>query len=123
MITDWINNTLYPYLFDSLDTALLELNLERFSGGWRSSLKLDLSNPKTNRKDKTVVTKKAIGTILEQGGERKSIIDYVMGRDSITFIEAVNKLATIVGLQVPKGDYEDYRKDSIKTNLFISKYY
>ena len=117
MITDWINNTLYPYLFDSLDTALPELNLERFSGGWRSSLKLDLSNPKINRKDKTVVTKKAIGTILEQGGERKSIIDYIMGRDSITFIEAVNKLADIVGLQVPKGDHEEYRKDSIKANL------
>jgi DNA primase len=117
MITDWINNTLYPYLFDSLDTALPELNLESFSGGWRSSLKLDLSNPKDNRKDKTVVTKKAIGRILEQGGANLSIIDYVMGRDSITFIEAVNKLANIVGLQVPKGDYEEYRKDSIKANL------
>jgi DNA primase len=117
MIKDWINNTLYPYLFDSLDTALPELNLERFSGGWRSSLKIDLSNPKDNRKDKTVVTKKAIGRILEQGGANLSIIDYVRGRDSITFIEAVNKLANIVGLQVPKGDYEDYKKDSIKANL------
>jgi DNA primase len=117
MITDWINNTLYPYLFDSLDTALPELNLERFSGGWRSSLKLDLSNSKDNRKDKTEIGKKYIGRINEWGGANLSIIDYVMGRDSITFIEAVNKLADIVGLQVPKGDYEDYRKDSIKANL------
>jgi DNA primase catalytic core len=119
MITDWINNTLYPYLFDSLDTALPELNLERFSKGWRSSLKLDLSNPKKSRKDKTVVTKRVIGRILEQGQgvANLSIIDYVMSRDSISFIEAVNKLANIVGLQVPKGDYEDYRKDSIKANL------
>lgn len=117
MITDWINNTLYPYLFDSLDTALPELNLERFSGGWRSSLKLDLSNSKDNRKDKTEIGKKYIGRINEWGGANLSIIDYVMGRDSITFIEAVNKLATIVGLQVPKGDYEEYRKDSIKANL------
>jgi DNA primase len=117
MITDWINNTLYPYLFDSLDTALPELNLERFSGGWRSSLKLDLSNSKDNRKDKTEIGKKYIGRINEWGGANLSIIDYVMGRDSITFIEAVNKLANIVGLQVPKGDYEDYRKDSIKANL------
>jgi DNA primase len=117
MITDWINNTLYPYLFDSLDTALPELNLERFSGGWRSSLKLDLSNSKDNRKDKTEIGKKYIGRINEWGGANLSIIDYVMGRDSITFIEAVNKLANIVGLQVPKGDYEDYKKDSIKANL------
>jgi len=117
MITDWINNNLYPSLFDCLDTALPELNLESFSGGWRSSLKLDLSNPKENRKDKTVISKKAIGRILEQGGANLSIVDYLISRDSITFIEAVNKLANIVGLQVPKGDYEDYRKDSIKANL------
>ena len=117
MITDWINNNLYPSLFDCLDTALPELNLESFSGGWRSSLKLDLSNPKENRKDKTVISKKAIGRILEQGGANLSIVDYVISRDSITFIEAVNKLANIVGLQVPKGDYEDYKKDSIKANL------
>lgn len=117
MITDWINNNLYPSLFDCLDTALPELNLESFSGGWRSSLKLDLSNPKENRKDKTVISKKAIGRILEQGGANLSIVDYLISRDSITFIEAVNKLANIVGLQVPKGDYEDYKKDSIKANL------
>jgi DNA primase len=117
MITDWINNNLYPSLFDCLDTALPELNLESFSGGWRSSLKLDLSNPKINRKDKTVISKKAIGRMLEQGGANLSILDYVINRDSITFIEAVNKLANIVGLQVPKGDYEDYKKDSIKANL------
>jgi len=117
MITDWINNNLYPSLFDCLDTALPELNLESFSGGWRSSLKLDLSNPKENRKDKTVISKKAIGRILEQGGANLSIVDYLISRDSITFIEAVNKLANIVGLQVPKGDYEDYWKDSIKANL------
>ena len=117
MITDWINNNLYPSLFDCLDTALPELNLESFSKGWRSSLKLDLSNSKDNRKDKTEIGKKYIGRINEWGGANLSIIDYVMSRDSITFIEAVNKLATIVGLQVPKGDYEDYKKDSIKTNL------
>ena len=117
MITDWINNNLYPSLFDCLDTALPELNLESFSKGWRSSLKLDLSNPKENRKDKTVISKKAIGRILEQGGANLSIVDYLISRDSITFIEAVNKLANIVGLQVPKGDYEDYKKDSIKANL------
>ena len=117
MITDWINNNLYPSLFDCLDTALPELNLESFSGGWRSSLKLDLSNSKDNRKDKTEIGKKYIGRINEWGGANLSIIDYVMSRDSITFIEAVNKLANIVGLQVPKGDYDEYRSDSIKTNL------
>jgi DNA primase len=117
MITDWINNNLYPSLFDCLDTALPELNLESFSKGWRSSLKLDLSNSKDNRKDKTEIGKKYIGRINEWGGANLSIIDYVMSRDSITFIEAVNKLANIVGLQVPKGDYDEYRSDSIKTNL------
>jgi hypothetical protein len=61
MITDWINNTLYPTLYESIDTALPEFNFERFSGGWRSSLKLDLNNPKIKRQDKTVVSNKATG--------------------------------------------------------------
>ena len=60
-ITDWIKDELYPNLFEVIDTALPEFSFCRWSGGWRSSLKLDLTSPKTKRKDKTVVSKKAPG--------------------------------------------------------------
>ena len=105
-ITDWIKYELYPTLFDSIDIALPEFSFKRFSGGWRSSLKLDLSNPKQRRPDKTVVTTKAPGRILEQGGEVLTLVDYVIRRDGVEFIEAVKTLADVVNLQLPKGDFD-----------------
>ena len=111
-ITDWIKYELYPSLFESIDTALPEFSFKRFSGGWRSSLKIDLSNPKERRADKTVVSKKAPGYILENGGEVVGLVDYVMRRDRVEFIQAVKTLADVVGLQLPKGEFnqEGYQR-------------
>ncbi len=111
-ITDWIKDELYPNLFEVIDTALPEFSFCRWSGGWRSSLKLDLTSPKTKRKDKTVVSKKAPGYILEQGGDVLSLVDYVMRRDGVEFIQAVKTLADVVGLQLPKGEFnqESYQR-------------
>lgn len=111
-ITDWIKYELYPTLFERVDTALPELSFNRFPGGWRSSLKLDLTSPKTKRKDKTVVSKKAPGYILEQGGDVLSLVDYVIKRDGVEFIQAVKTLADVVGLQLPKGEFnqESYQR-------------
>jgi DNA primase len=43
--------------------------------------------------------------ILENGGESLSLVDYVMRRDVVDFIQAVKTLADVVGLQLPKGDF------------------
>lgn len=111
-ITDWIKDELYPNLFESIDRALPEFSFCRWSGGWRSNLKLDLTSPKTKRKDKTVVSKKAPGYILEQGGDVLSLVDYVIKRDGVEFIQAVKTLADVVGLQLPKGEFnqESYQR-------------
>ena len=111
-ITDWIKHELYPSLFQSIDIALPEFEFKSFSGGWRSSLKIDLSDPKKRRADKTVVSKKAPGLILEQGGEVLSLVDYIIRRDGVEFIQAVKTLADVVGLTLPKGDFnqESYQR-------------
>jgi DNA primase len=110
-ITDWIKYELYPNLFEVIDTALPEHNFKRYSGGWRSKTYLD-GSPHKNRADKTVVTKKAPGYILEQGGDILSLVDYVMRRDGVEFIQAVKTLADVVGLQLPKGEFnqESYQR-------------
>jgi DNA primase catalytic core len=110
-ITDWIKYELYPTLFESIDTALPEHNFKRYSGGWKSKTYLDGSSHK-DRADKTVVSKKAPGWILENGGDTLSLVDYVMKRDGVEFIQAVNTLAKAVGLQLPKGnfDQESYQR-------------
>jgi len=103
-ITDWIKYELYPTLFESIDTALPEHEFKRYSGGWRSKTYLDGSAHKS-RADKTVVSKKAPGWILENGGETISLVDYVMRRDGVEFIQAVKNLAEVVKLQLPKGEF------------------
>ena len=111
-ITDWIRYELYPTLYENIDTALPEFNFKKSRGGWMSSLKIDLSNPKQRRADKTVVSSKAPGLILEQGGDTLSLVDYVIKRDGVEFIQAVKTLAEVVGLQLPKGDLnqESYQR-------------
>ena len=110
-ITDWIKYELYPTLFQSIDTALPEHNFKRYSGGWRSKTYLD-GSPHKDRADKTVVSKKAPGYILENGGEVVGLVDYVMRRDRVEFIQAVKTLADVVGLQLPKGEFnqEGYQR-------------
>jgi DNA primase catalytic core len=110
-ITDWIKYELYPTLFESIDTALPEHNFKRYSGGWRSKTYLD-SSPHKDRADKTVISKKAPGYILENGGEVVGLVDYVMRRDKVEFIQAVKTLADVVGLQLPKGEFnpETYQR-------------
>jgi len=110
-ITDWIKYELYPTLFQSIDTALPEHNFKRYSGGWRSKTYLD-GSPHKDRADKTVVSKKAPGYILENGGEVVGLVDYVMRRDRVEFIQAVKTLADVVGLQLPKGEFnqESYQR-------------
>jgi DNA primase catalytic core len=111
IITDWIKYELYPSLYESIDRALPEHDFKRYSGGWRSKTYLDGSTHKT-RADKTVVTKQAPGCILEQGGEVIGLVDYVMRRDKVDFIQAVKTLADVVGLQLPKSEFnqESYQR-------------
>ena len=80
-LTAWINDTLYPSLFEVIPGAFPEHSFQEFSGGWRS--KTYLSGDPHSRIDKTVITKQAPGLILEQGGPVKSLIDYVMDRDRV----------------------------------------
>jgi DNA primase len=103
-ITDWIKYELYPTLFQSIDIALPEHDFKRYPGGWKSKTYLD-GSPHKNRADKTVISKNAPGRILEQGGDNLSIIDYIIRRDKIDVLQACKTLADIVGLPLPKGEF------------------
>lgn len=118
-ITEWTKYELYPPLFNSIDLAFPELDFVRYAGGWRSKYKIDGSEPKNKRPDKTVITKNRPNYILEQGGETITLIDYVIRRDNIPFIEAVKKLADVVSLELPKGDIsqENYQAHKEKLTL------
>ena len=111
-ITDWIKQELYPSLYESIDIALPEHNFKRSAKGWMSKTYLN-GSPHKDRADKTVISSKAPGVILEQGGEVIGLVDYVMKRDGVDFLPAVKKLAQVVGLQLPNNgelNSETYQK-------------
>lgn len=118
LITDWIKTDLYPSLFESIDRALPEHDFKRASGVWMS--KHYLNGSPHARRDKTVVSSRAPGYISEQGGERMSLVDYVIQRDGVEFIQAVETLARVVGLQLPQDkdyDKETYQRAKDKATL------
>lgn len=130
-ITSWINETLYPTVFERIDTVFTEHSFKQYAGGWRSNTYLNGERAKDNRKDKTVITKKAPTRILENGGESLTLIDYVMRRDSLDFIGATKRLASSVGLELPNSSNFDagaYQKQKERldileatNNYFIDK--
>ncbi len=120
-ITDWIKYTLYPELFNYIDTAFPEHRFLKTTRGWQSATYLDGTGH--NRKDKTVISAAAIGRIMEQGGANLSLIDYIMQRDSLEFKEATEKLAAAAGLQLPKLNYEDteyYKQQEFQRGILES---
>lgn len=119
-ITDWIKNELYPSLFESIDRAFPEHNFTRNSTGWISNTYLKDGSPHKSRKDKTVISRKAQGFILENGGETLSLVDYTMRRDGVEFIEAVKTLAAVAGRELPQSqnyDSTNYQRHRDQTTL------
>lgn len=111
-ITDWINYELYPTLFESIDTALPEFSFKRRGRNWISSNKLKITGEEGDSIGKVYVWETAPGFIKDFTRETSSIVDYVIKRDGVKFIQAVKTLADVVGLQLPKGEFnqEGYQR-------------
>jgi DNA primase catalytic core len=126
-ITNFINYELYPAVFQSADSVFTDHNFILKGGNYQSKTYLTGTLHKSNPA-KTVITKRQPTRILEQGGDSKTLIDYVMDRDGIEFIEAVQWLAKSVNLEVPKGDNHDkekYQKQQRRLSLLeeANKYF
>ncbi len=119
-ITAWIREELYPTLYPQIPQALPEHSWTEDRRGWKSKTYLNGSPHEKGRSDKTKILKEAPGFIFEEGGERKSLVDYVIERDRLPFIDAVKKLAEVAGLQLPGLDVKDqdsYRRAQQRSSL------
>ena len=118
-LTDFIKFDLYPVIFEVIPSVFPEHDFKQYRGNWQSKTYLN-GSPHLNRRDKTIISKKAPGLILEQGGEVLSLLDYVVKRDNIEFIDAVKLLAKNVGLELPKGEFnlENYKSYKERNTLF-----
>ena len=111
-ITDWIKYELYPTLFESIDIALPEFSFKKRGRNWISSNKRKITGEEGDSIGKVYVWETAPGFIKDFTRETSSIVDYVIKRDGVEFIQAVKTLADVVGLQLPKGEFnqESYQR-------------
>ena len=116
-ITDWIKYELYPTLFESIDTALPEFSFKKRGRNWISSNKRKITGEEGDSIGKVYVWETAPGFIKDFTRETSSIVDYVIKRDGVEFIQAVKTLADVVGLQLPKENLTRRATRDIKTRL------
>jgi DNA primase catalytic core len=118
-ITDFIKYELYPNLYDSIDRVLPEFDFKRKGKNWISSNKRKITGEEGDSIGKVYIWERSPGSIKDFTRETSSIVDYVMRRDRVEFIEAVKTLAEVVGLQLPKGEFnqEVYQRYKDKTSL------
>ena len=119
-ITDWIKYELYPSLFERIDQALPEFSFRKKGRNWVSGNKLKITGEQGDSVGKVYIWENAPGFIKDFTRETSSIVDYVIKRDGVEFIQAVRALADIAGLQLPNSDSwdsETYQKYKEKATL------
>ena len=120
---DWETDNLTPFVFDKLDTVFPELGFKQVAGNWQSGLKLDGTNPKTPRRDKTVVKKQLPGRIIEQGESPRNIIKYYAETRRLEYYQARKELADIVGVELPKANYSEQQTSERKRRDILADAY
>lgn len=111
-LTEWIKYELYPSLFEVIPQALPEFEFKRRGRNWVSSNKLKITGETGDSIGKVYVWENAPAYLKDFTRETSSIIDYVVRRDNVEFIQAVKTLAEVVGLTLPTSsdfDQESYR--------------
>ena len=88
-ITDFIKYELYPNLYESIDRVLPEFDFKRKGKNWISSNKRKITGEEGDSIGKVYVWERSPGSIKDFTRETSSIVDYVMRRDRVDFIEAV----------------------------------
>ena len=110
---------LYASLFDRIPDALPEHSWTLGRRGWQSKTYLD-GSPHATTSDKTTVNRNRPDLIGEWGGDTKSLVDYVMDRDGLSFIDAGKKLSAIAGIPFPSldvNDQEAYRRAQQRSTI------
>lgn len=90
---------LIPALFERIDSVFPDMSFKLRGNSWESPYKLDGSPAKDPRRDKSVITSRVPGVILEQGGEVIPIIDYYMRKNNLQYSDAMRDLSRLCGLE------------------------
>lgn len=106
--TDFLNDTIYPAIYDRIDSLFPDFVSVR--GDWHSPKCLDETEPTHKRTDKTVITRRKPNRALEQGGESLSLIDLWILRNGGGFRDALESFAKVAGVELPSYNSEEWEK-------------
>ena len=111
-ITHFIQTELYPTLWHSIDRVFPQMAFTLRRNKWESPRNIDGSTPKNPRKDKSVITSQLPTRILEHGeGGSKDLISLYKDLNSLaTDMEATKAISGLLGLELPEGDSETWKR-------------
>lgn len=119
-LTVFIQEDLYPALFEKIDKVFPEMEFKKVGNKWISSHYLNGSPTEKGsyRRDKTFIKKERLNRAKEQGGDSKDLISLYMEfnglnpNDNSQVPEAVRAICKIIDKEFPEkeGDWEEARK-------------
>lgn len=125
-LQEFVEDTLYPALFDRADDVFLSMEFKKHKGGWASPFKMNGERSKDKRKDKTVITRRYPQIVLEQGGDAKNIISFYQEQNGLgSRMEAIKslceRLCLFMPIQPENESYMMWRKKQERLELAVMK--
>jgi len=121
-LSDWLDNEVYPRIFENADNIFLEHQFTRRGKYWLSPTYLN--GQPHGRKDKTYISQDAPYCISEQGGDNVNFYKYIQDRDGLNDAETIQRLGDLVGLKPPSNrseeDYLRYKTESRRATILES---
>ena len=113
-ITEFINEKVYPAMWDEIGSLFPEMGFKLTAGKWRSPKKLDGTDPKTPNRSKTLVTPNYPTRALESGEGSIDLITLYMNLNNKPFWEALEAICKKLNLEIPtskdEGKWKEYRE-------------
>ena len=110
-ITDFINEKVYPAMWDEIGSLFPEMGFKLTTGKWRSPKKIDGTDPKTPTRSKTVISPTYPNRALENGGDSIDLITLYMNLNNKPFWEALSDICKKLNLELPTSRDEEKWKE------------
>lgn len=132
-ITSFIWEKLYPSLFYHIPDVFPDMDFKRVRGKWISAKKRDGSAPKTPKRDKSYISERFIGNVMEQGEDKPiTIIDLYAEKNGFgykpqgaTLWEVIKKLCSIANIDAPQISKEwekKYQEEKTRQEKLLASY-
>ena len=112
-ITDFINEKVYPAMWDEIGSLFPEMGFKLTAGKWRSPKKIDGTDPKTPNRSKTIISPNYPSRALESGEGSIDLITLYMNLNNKPFWEALEAICKKLNLEIPtsrdEGKWKEYR--------------